>query len=76
MAVQLNADLSDEDLQFMNQVGVRYAAVTIHRKDDNVDSYKRYLQNCGEAGVRYVTLGNGIRHTDRETTRGNASARG
>jgi mannonate dehydratase len=121
MAVQLGADPSDEDLQFMNQIGVRYAAVTIHRKDDNVDNmrrikakvesaglrvwnighdgnrnqeeivlnlpgrderieaYKRYLQNCGKAGIRYVTyahMGNGIWHTARETTRGNASARG
>ena len=121
MAMQLGADPSDEDLQFMNQVGVHYTSVTIDRKDDNVanfrrikakvesaglrvfnighdgnrnqeeivlnlpgrderiEAYKRYLQNCGKAGVHYVTyahMGNGIWYTDRETTRGNASARG
>jgi len=121
IAVQLGANPSDEDLQFMNQIGVRYASVTIDRKDDNVENflrikaklgsaglrvwnighdgnrnqeeivlnlpgrearieaYKQYLKNCGKAGINYVTyahMGNGIWHTDRETTRGSASARG
>ena len=119
--MQLGANPSDEDLQFMNQVGVHYAAVSVDRKDDNVanflrikakvesaglrvwnighdgnrnqeeivlnlpgrdariEAYKQYLKNCGKAGIHYVTyahMGNGIWHTDTETTRGSAAARG
>ncbi len=121
VAMQLGANPSDEDLQFMQQVGVNYAAVSVDRKDDNVanflriktkiesaglrvwnighdgnrnqeeivlnlpgrdariEAYKQYLQNCGKAGIHYVTyahMGNGIWHTDPETTRGSAAARG
>lgn len=121
MAVQLGGNPTDEDLQFTNQIGVRYTAITIDRKDDNVENflrikarvesaglrvwnighdgnrnqeeivlnlpgrdarieaYKQYLKNCGKANIKYVTyahMGNGIWHTDRETTRGSAPARG
>jgi len=121
VAIQLGANPSDDDLKFMNQIGVRYTSVTVNRADDNVENflrikarvesaglrvwnighdgnrnqeeivlnlpgrdarieaYKQYLKNCGKAGIHYVTyahMGNGIWHTDRETTRGSASARG
>jgi len=121
MAVQMRGDPTNEDLQFANQIGVRYTAITVDRKDDNaenflrikarvesaglrvwnigydgnrnqeeivlnlpgrdarIEAYKQYLKNCGKAGIRYVTyahMGNGIWHTERETTRGSASARG
>ena len=33
VAIQLGANPSDADLQFMNQIGVRYTSVTIDRKD-------------------------------------------
>ncbi|MBL8237039.1 MAG: mannonate dehydratase, partial [Bryobacterales bacterium] len=121
MAVQMGGNPTDEDLQFANQIGVRYTAITVDRKDDSyenfqrikarvesaglrvwnighdgnrnqeeivlnlpgrderIEAYKQYLKNCGKAGIRYVTyahMGNGIWHTERETTRGSAPARG
>jgi len=121
MALQVGGKFTDEDLQFAQQVGVNYLAVTVGRDDHSVErlteiknrvesaglrvwnighdgnrnqeeivlnlpgrdarieAYKTYLRNCGKAGIRYVTyahMGNGIWHTDRETTRGGAPARG
>jgi len=47
-------------------------------RDQKIAEYKQYLRNLAEAGIRYTTyahMGNGIWSSDRETTRGKASAR-
>jgi len=44
-----------------------------------IEEYKTYLRNLGKAGIYYTTyahMGNGIWSTEREFTRGGASARG
>jgi mannonate dehydratase len=47
-------------------------------RDAKIEEYKRYLRNLAAAGIRYTTyahMGNGIWSTEREPTRGGASAR-
>ena len=47
-------------------------------RDQKIEEYKNYLRLLGKVGLRYTTyahMGNGIWSSDRETTRGGASAR-
>ena len=47
-------------------------------RDEKIAEYKQYLRDLGKAGLHYTTyahMGNGIWSSERETTRGGASAR-
>jgi mannonate dehydratase len=47
-------------------------------RDQKIEEYKQYLRNLGKAGIYYTTyahMGNGIWSSERESTRGGASAR-
>ena len=47
-------------------------------RDQKIEEYKQYLRNIAKAGIFYTTyahMGNGIWSSERETTRGGASAR-
>ncbi|MEX2260786.1 MAG: mannonate dehydratase [Bryobacteraceae bacterium] len=47
-------------------------------RDQKIEEYKGYLRNLGKAGIHYTTyahMGNGIWSSEREKTRGGASAR-
>jgi len=47
-------------------------------RDKKIEEYKSYLRNLAQAGISYTTyahMGNGIWSSERETTRGGASAR-
>ena len=47
-------------------------------RDRKIEEYKQYLRNLSKAGIYYTTyahMGNGIWSSERETTRGGASAR-
>lgn len=51
----------------------------LENRDAKIEEYKRHLQALGKAGIPYTTyahMPNGIWSTDREETRGGASARG
>jgi mannonate dehydratase len=120
IAVQSSSDPSDEDLQFVKQLGAQYVSIWVHAdgatyenfvrlrakveaaelkvwnignlnvhnmeevtlnlpgRDQKIEEYKTYLRNLGKAGIYYTTyahMGNGIWSTQRESTRGGASAR-
>ncbi len=120
LSVQIPTDPSDEDLQFVTQLGVEYVNIptggdratyenflrlrqkveaaglkiwnignsNVHNmeevtlnlpgRDQKIEEYKSYLRNLAKAGIRYTTyahMGNGIWSTERELTRGGASAR-
>lgn len=125
LSVQAGSDPSDEDLQFVKQLGVDYVNIgtgnigsqgatatyenfvrlkakveaaglkvwnigntNVHNmpevtlnlpgRDEKIEEYKQYLRNLAKAGIYYTTyahMGNGIWSTDREPTRGGASAR-
>jgi mannonate dehydratase len=47
-------------------------------RDEKIAEYKEYIRDLGKAGIHYTTyahMGNGIWSSDREATRGGASAR-
>lgn len=47
-------------------------------RDQKIEEYKQYLRDLGKAGIYYTTyahMGNGIWSSERESTRGGASAR-
>ena len=120
ISVQLPADPTDEDLTFVQQLGITYVNIpgdaktssvenylslkskvesyglrvwnignaSVHNmeevtlnlpgRDKKIQEYKDFLRKLGKAGLRYTTyahMGNGIWSSDRETTRGGASAR-
>ena len=64
-----NSDVHNQDAIVLN----------LPNRDAKVEQYKRYIRDLGRAGIPYTTyahMGNGIWSTERETTRGGASARG
>ena len=64
-----NSDVHNQDAIVLN----------LPNRDAKIEQYKRYIRDLGRAGIPYTTyahMGNGIWSTERETTRGGASARG
>ncbi len=64
-----NSDVHNQDAIVLN----------LSNRDEKIEQYKRYIRDLGRAGIPYTTyahMGNGIWSTERETTRGGASARG
>ena len=64
-----NSDVHNQDAIVLN----------LSNRDAKIEQYKRYIRDLGRAGIPYTTyahMGNGIWSTERETTRGGASARG
>ncbi len=64
-----NGDVHNQDAIVLN----------LPNRDEKIEQYKRYIRDLGRAGIPYTTyahMGNGIWSTERETTRGGASARG
>jgi len=64
-----NGDVHNQDKLVLNLPG----------RDEKIEEYKNHLRNLGWAGIPYTTyahMGNGIWSTEREATRGGASARG
>ncbi len=67
-------NIGNTDVHNMEEV-----TLNLPGRDRKVEEYKQYLRNLGKAGGVYYTtyahMGNGIWSTERETTRGGASAR-
>lgn len=52
--------------------------LNLRGRDQKIEEYKSYLRNLAQAGIFYTTyahMGNGIWSSERETTRGGATAR-
>ena len=63
-----NADVHNQDAIVLN----------LENRDAKVEQYKQHLRDLGRAGIPYTTyahMANGIWSTEREATRGGASAR-
>jgi len=64
-----NSDVHNQDAIVLN----------LENRNAKVEQYKQHLRDLGKAGIPYTTyahMANGIWSTERETTRGGASARG
>ena len=67
------ANMGDSSVHNMPQV-----TLGLPGRDEKIEEYKHYIRNIGRAGIHYTTyahMGNGIWSSERETTRGGASAR-
>ncbi len=67
------ANMGDSSVHNMPEV-----TLGLPGRDEKIAEYIRYLKNIGKAGIHYTTyahMGNGIWSSERETTRGGASAR-
>lgn len=67
------ANIGNSDVHNMPEV-----TLNLPGRDKKIEEYKQYLRNLGKAGLTYTTyahMGNGIWSSERETTRGGASAR-
>jgi mannonate dehydratase len=66
-------NIGNSDVHNMEQV-----TLNLPGREEKIEEYKAYLRNLSRAGIYYTTyahMGNGIWSTERETTRGRASAR-
>ena len=66
-------NIGNSDVHNMEEV-----TLNLPGRDEKIEQYKTFLRNLGKAGIYYTTyahMGNGIWSSDRETTRGGASAR-
>lgn len=62
----------------LNVHNMEEVTLNLPGRDEKVEEYKAYLRLLGKVGLRYTTyahMGNGIWSSERETTRGGASAR-
>jgi len=66
-------NIGNSDVHNMEEV-----TLNLDGRDAKIEAYKNYLRNLSKAGIFYTTyahMGNGIWSTEREETRGGASAR-
>ena len=62
----------------LNVHNMEEVTLNLPGRDKKIEEYKTYLRILGKVGIHYTTyahMGNGIWSTERETTRGGASAR-
>jgi len=58
IAAQLGADPSDEDLQFVNQLGVDYVSIWLHADLANYENFMRLRRKIEGAGLKVWNIGN------------------
>jgi mannonate dehydratase len=69
IAIQTNAEASDEDLQFFQQLGVEWAMVGIRDVAlHTLDYYKHLVKRFGDFGLKIYRIGNSSVHNVPEIT--------
>ena len=69
IAIQTDADASDEELQFFQQLGVEWAMVTIQEKENHtLDYYKWLVKRFGDHGIKIYRITNTSVHNVPEIT--------
>ena len=58
IAVQLNSDPSEEDLQFVKQLGAEYVTIWVHADEATYENFRRLREKVEAAGLRVWNIGN------------------
>ena len=66
LAVQLGSDPTDEDLQFVRQLGVEYVTIWVRAKDATVENFVRLRKKVEGAGLKIWNIGNTDVHNMEE----------
>lgn len=68
LSVQVGSDPTDEDLQFVRQLGVPYVNIWVRAKDATVENFLRLRRKVEGAGLRIWNIGNLDVHNMEEVT--------
>ena len=68
IAVQLGSDPSDDDLRFVNQLGVQYVTIWVHADGATYENFVRLRQKVEGAGLKVWHIGNISTHNMSEVT--------
>ncbi len=68
IAVQLGPDPSDEDLQFVKQLGAEYVTIWLHAKEATYENFARLREKVEAAGLKIWNIGNLNVHNMEEVT--------
>ena len=68
IAVQLGEDPSDEDLQFVNQLGVEYVTIWLHANVATYENFVRLRQKVEKAGLKVWNIGDLNVHNMEQVT--------
>ena len=68
VSVQVGSDPSDEDLQFVRQLGVSYVNIWVRAKDATVENFLRLRRKVEGAGLKIWNIGNTDVHNMEEVT--------
>jgi len=68
LSVQVGGNPSDEDLQFVKQLGVEYVNLNTFGKDATLETFRRLKTKVESAGLKVWNIGNGNVHNMEEVT--------
>jgi mannonate dehydratase len=68
IAVQLSSDPSDEDLQFVKQLGAQYVTIWVHANEATYENFVRLREKVEAAGLNVWNIGNLNVHNMEEVT--------
>lgn len=68
VSVQMPSDPSDEDLQFVNQLGARYVNIWVRAPQATYENFARLITKVETAGLRVWNIGNSDVHNMEEVT--------
>jgi len=68
IAVQLSSDPSDEDLQFVKQLGAEYVTIWVHAEEATYDNFLRLRTKVEAANLKVWNIGNLNVHNMEEVT--------
>jgi mannonate dehydratase len=68
IAVQLSSNPSDEDLQFVKQLGAEYVTIWVHAEESTYENFVRLREKVEAAGLNVWNIGNLNVHNMEEVT--------
>jgi mannonate dehydratase len=68
ISIQLPADYSPDDLQFVNELGAEYVSIWTDAKQATLENYQRIIYEVESAGIKVWNIGNLSVHNMEEVT--------